>query len=273
LISEERQKHIEKAVDYYLQNEINVGNCAKLFGIHRTTLGQYILKRNPDYNSRRRYSIDEHFFDSIDTEEKAYILGYLTADGCIKSKPGEIKIGLSVKDIDILEQMRRAMKNEKPLKIVTKPSYAFGSEDKAAVMIISCAKMYRSLESCGFSPQKSKHEVFCDKVPKHLYHHYIRGIFDGDGWFSYTLKNGTKEVGFGMGQSILDSIRNVFCEIGVSEKYTVSPYKKIFRYRITSTEDVKKIFDYLYKDATIFLKRKHDKMLDFCRLKASSQKS
>lgn len=273
MVSKERQKHIEKAVDYYLQNKIGVAECAKMFGIHRTTLGQHILKRDPDYNSRRRYSIDEHFFDNIDTEEKAYILGYFTADGCIKSKPGEIKIALSTKDIDILEKMRQAMKNEKPLRIATESDSAFRSENEIAEMVISCAKMYRALEDCGFSPQKTHYEVFCNKVPKNLYHHYIRGIFDGDGWFSYTLKNGTKEIGFGMGQSILDSIRDVFCRIGVSEKYTVLPYKSIFRYRITSTKDVKKIFDYLYKDATIFLKRKHDKMLEFCRLKTSSQKS
>lgn len=272
MISKERQQHIEKAVDYYFEHDISVAECANMYKIHRTTLGQYIKKRNPDYNTRRKYSIDEHFFDVIDTEEKAYILGFMTADGCIKSKSGDIKIALSTKDIDILKKMKNAMNNDKPIKIVHNKS-GYDSAHDVAEMTISCAKMYRALIECGFSVQKTNHEVFCKKVPEELKHHYIRGIFDGDGWFSCTPSRGTKELGFGMGSPILNAIRNEFCKIGVQEKYTVKSYKSISRYRITSIKDVMKIYDYLYKDATIFLKRKHDKILNFCRLKTSSQKS
>lgn len=272
MVSKERQQHIENAVDYYLTHKISVTDCAKKYGIHRMTLGQHIKKRNPEMNTRRTYSIDEHFFDNIDTEEKAYILGFLTADGCIKSQRGAVKIALSVKDIAILEQMRLAMQNERPIKIVKPPKTAFQSND-VAEMIINSVKIYSALVECGFTVQKTCHETFCEKVPANLRHHYIRGIFDGDGWFSYTLARSTKEIGFGMGYSILTAIRNEFCDIGVSPKYTVQPYKSIFRYRVTSTKDVEKIYDYLYRDATIFLKRKHDKLLEFCRLKISSQKS
>ena len=32
----------------------------------------------------RRYSLDEHYFDVIDTPEKAYWLGFIGADGCVQ---------------------------------------------------------------------------------------------------------------------------------------------------------------------------------------------
>ena len=39
--------------------------------------------------SNRKYSLNEFFFDVIDTEEKAYWLGFITADGCISGEKGK----------------------------------------------------------------------------------------------------------------------------------------------------------------------------------------
>lgn len=273
MISAERQTIIKNAVDYYFNNDIKVAECAKLFGIHRCTLGKYIRLKDPEYNTRRKYDIDKHFFDSIDTEEKAYILGFLTADGCIKSQYGCIKLALTKKDEEILEKMRAAMKYEKPLDVTHKAG--FNSIYSTVEMNIACKEMYDKLVEYGFSVNKTFHEKFCEKVPKELIRHYIRGIFDGDGWFSYNESNKWCEFGIGMGKDILESIKNIFDkEFKIPPlKYQIRQYKSIYRLRISSAKYVEKIFHYFYDDANIYLQRKHEKMKIVCRSKTKVRKS
>ena len=57
----------------------------------------------------RKYTLDEDFFKVIDSEEKAYILGFICADGHIDYN--RIKIGVSIKDKEILEKIRKALKS------------------------------------------------------------------------------------------------------------------------------------------------------------------
>lgn len=101
-------------------------------------------------------------------------------------------------------------------------------------------------------------------LDSHLIPHYIRGIFDGDGWISWN--NNYSEFGFGMGFDILNYIKNIFENNVNIKEYGIKPYKKIFRYRITSKKEIMKILDYIYKDANVYLDRKHDRYKEFCRL-------
>lgn len=52
---------------------------------------------------KRVYKVDEDFFKCINTEEKAYILGFICADGHIEKD--RLNITVSIKDIDILEKL------------------------------------------------------------------------------------------------------------------------------------------------------------------------
>lgn len=47
-------------------------------------------------------SFDFNVFDNINTEEKAYWLGFIWADGCILSNCNGFELGISIKDISHL---------------------------------------------------------------------------------------------------------------------------------------------------------------------------
>lgn len=67
-----------------------------------------------------KYKLNEHYFDQIDSEEKAYLLGFLFADG-YNSGHGQVNLGLAEEDRRLLEAFRDMLYGERrPL--YTRPS-------------------------------------------------------------------------------------------------------------------------------------------------------
>ena len=66
-----------------------------------------------------KYVFDKTFFQEIDTEEKAYILGFIYADGNISNiendKHYRIRILLKKSDSNILEKIKTAIKYTGPI--------------------------------------------------------------------------------------------------------------------------------------------------------------
>ena len=79
-----------------------------------------MLKRN-GYEAKsaselkRKYPIQEDFFDVIDTEEKAYVLGLLYADGYNNTDRNSVSLSLKESDKEILEKVTSLIQPTKPL--------------------------------------------------------------------------------------------------------------------------------------------------------------
>ena len=54
----------------------------------------------------RKHTCNEHFFDTIDTQEKAYWLGFLFADGNVSNISNTVSISLKGDDIAHLEKFK-----------------------------------------------------------------------------------------------------------------------------------------------------------------------
>ena len=57
-----------------------------------------IVKAYQEGATAKQSAADESFFDQIDTEKKAYWLGFLTADGSVNLKNGSITLALKASD-------------------------------------------------------------------------------------------------------------------------------------------------------------------------------
>lgn len=79
----------------------------------------YELRHVGEGRSNSKYDVNIHFFDIIDNEYKAYILGFILADGHI-SKQGNLMITLQSKDIDILDKINKAMESNYPIRLCKK---------------------------------------------------------------------------------------------------------------------------------------------------------
>lgn len=165
-------------------------NIAQMFGVLRRTVvdwrkfyGIAGVRRPAPKRTKTRYKnslpIDETFFETINTEEKAYFLGLLSADGFVDRNGRVFKINLQSRDEHILHDMKAAMKSGHPIKS-RQTAGGFPGSGSQKLLAISSKRMVSDLAKYGIVPGKSKTLTFPD-LPAELERHFARGAFDGDG--------------------------------------------------------------------------------------------
>ena len=195
-------------------------------------------------------------FETIDTEEKAYWLGFLYADGSVGSKEHKIELGLAEQDLKQIEKFRDfiGIMNKISYRPTTKSyRYSFRSE--------SCKE---DLIKQGCVPKKSLILKFPteDQVPKDLIRHFIRGYFDGDGWFTNT--DSCFQIGLiGTEDFIKGFLDNIEIYNKENKIFNVHRENGAKRYVFSAYTDVLNFLNWIYKDATIYLNRKYEHYLDF----------
>ena len=99
-ISQELENNIIK--DY--QDGLSMDNVASKYSINRKTVAAALKRNNIQARSNkinsRKYIHDFNYFETIDTEEKAYWLGFIYADGYISIRKGkdftDYKLGIAI---------------------------------------------------------------------------------------------------------------------------------------------------------------------------------
>ena len=198
-----------------------------------------------------KYSLDSDYFKKIDTEDKAYWLGFALADGCVTiDKRGykQFRFDLGMKDIDHLELFKNSLNANHPIKV-----YKRKHSDNCRICI-GYQEFCDDLIKVGCTPNKSGRECLSKQVPADLMHHHIRGYFDGDGHIGNSSTN-RKLIIVGSYQ-VLNQIRN---KIGYpSQRIFLPKNQNIYRLNWYSKKDIYNVYNYMYRDASIFLKRKKD---------------
>lgn len=209
----------------------------------------------------RTYKLNEKFFNKIDTEEKAYILGFIMADGGIYMKNAHrLYFSLSYRDIEILNKIQAAMESNYDIKIIEQ-SNSFG-ESTIARLVLNSKTLVNDLIALGFDNNKTGNEFIPDIEPA-LIRHFLRGFFDGDG--TIFKSRGYDTVGFTSSLDMLNAISELLSKelgLGIKKIYTESRNKQAYRLYYSRQEEVYKIYNYLYDNATIYLERKKDKFVD-----------
>ncbi len=231
-----------------------------------------LLKRN-GINYKRKfpklYDKNDNYFDSIDTEAKAYFLGLICADGGIHKN--QLKINLQTRDKHILEKFSIEIFGNMNHLVTRTPLSKDGYNRQDQTMFRVCSKhMIETLKSYNIGERKSFTLGFPDCVPQHLIRHFIRGYFDGDGSISkYTNRNSDKpSFCFNIictpnfGKSLNEIILK---EIGVKLQYVFDHRysQKMVYCKTSGTHKPNAVYQWLYKDATIYLKRKFEKYIEF----------
>src|SRR5688500_3425764 len=76
----------------------------------------------PIRQGTRKYTINHDFIKTIDTEEKAYFLGFIFADGHNDLNRSRISINLQYNDEDILIKFKKCINSNVPISYNHKPN-------------------------------------------------------------------------------------------------------------------------------------------------------
>ena len=186
----------QEASEEYKKNPKSATKIAKQFGLNVSHFCKYLKSIGIQViNNQNRTKFNECIFDIIDTEEKAYWLGFILADGSISScktqKRYQFELSLSEQDKAHLDKFNVFMQHEKDN---VKLSYTWvnGKKFSRCRWIINNKHLWSRLNELGCIPNKTLLLTF-PYVPKSLVKHLIRGYFDGDGSLGiYTYKSSTK---------------------------------------------------------------------------------
>ena len=215
------------------------------------------------------YTCNYHYFDNIDTEDKAYWLGFLTTDGWInqskKTNAGVTGIELQYGDIGHLKKFNKSIDGNYQITDRWRTCSIAKNKEKKHHMCcirIFSATMYNTLKNLGFSNDKS-YDFHIPKLPEHLIRHYMRGYFDGDGCFCFTNKS------FGVhfitaSQPLYTDLLNILQTLSIKTSNCVFVNEfgtTMYRPEICKFNDKIKFLDWIYQDCNIYLDRKYKKYL------------
>ncbi len=264
--------HIAEITSLY-EGGMSLTKIGKKLSIDRKALARLLKNNNVEsrkgFSYARKYNLDEHYFDVIDTEEKAYILGFIYADGNNLYCQNRISIHLSVTDEEILKKMSYIFYGEEVLRYSTNTNKN-GKIFYYVYLHLFSKHMSQHLATIGVPEAKSYKIVFPEWLDKNLYRNFIRGLIDGDGWI-YLPKiednRNSPNVGLICTRQINDFLKDYFeKELGL-KSYLVKAHKQdkdvMCEIRVKNYHRCKIFLDWLYKDSTIHLQRKYNLYQDF----------
>ena len=235
----------KKWLEEQAKNKRTKRELAKELNVSVDTIRSWSKKLNVWFEEQnggiRRNNFNVNFFEEINTEAKAYFLGFIAADGWV-SKGKELSIKLHNQDEEILEKFCELIESQKE-KIRVK-------DVKHRLLLLCSKKIVEDLSKYGIVQNKTKILCFPKQLKQELIIHYIRGLFDGDGHI-------------GVNQCVFVTGSNRFAEeleevLKVNFKVIPSIRKEENTHVFTFNRRDHTFIRSLYENSTIFLKRKKE---------------
>jgi len=248
---------IKKVVSLFKSN-ISPQKIGEILDLNPSSVRNILHKEGFNLNHRGPKSLigNENYFDNIDSEDKAYFLGWLMADGNISIYNNQyfLKIHISEQDRDISDCFMEKIQSKNKIRIES-------MEDKKYISIsLSSKHMCQSLMSYGIVPRKTGFEDIPNNINKNMISHFIRGYFDGDG---ITCIKKNKRSGFISSKVLLDKIQSIL-NINKKEFHPSNTKNENIFYFLIGKDESRKLYDYMYNNATIWMKRKRERMDIIC---------
>lgn len=271
LTEEEKESIVEI---YYNEKDKTFLEMSNILQVSERAFSRVLKEKGVNTRIKNRYTLNENYFDIIDTQNKAYILGLIYADGFIgDNKTNNVVIMLKEEDKYLLEKIADEIEFTGNIRNAGKGGYE--NSGIRYSLNFSSKHMCESLRKLNVTTVKSLTMNKLPNIDKSLMRHFIRGYFDGDGSFcsshnssyynktngdskKYSYKTGTWSlIGTELFLKSLERYLDFHCT------YTNSKTEEMKYLSISGKSNLNKLYNFLYKDSDIYLTRKHNKFLDY----------
>lgn len=232
---------------------------------------------------KRLYTLNENYFENINSQDKAYFLGLIVADGNISIASGNrqpvLRIGLI--DKEPLETFAKYLETNRPIYTIDNSKYKNKYSQKTSYVIqITSKKICDDLAKLGVHPRKIFNENI-PNIPDHLFHHFVRGFFDGDGSV-FLAKNNTEDKSLNVTlSSSYNFLNDLINKMNIYEKSAKLLYKDTRT--LSNCWDAKfynksrslVFYSYIYKDLNndCYFKRKKEIFDNYIEIKVQRLQS
>lgn len=237
-------EQVEDMLRSYESGE-SLSSIARRYGTSHQVIGpilkKYSVLLRPHREAMRRHSCDYTYFRTIDTQEKAYWLGFMTADGCITTG-SRVAVHLASVDCNHLFKLKKALH----------ASQMVSKNNRSCSLVICSPEMAADLATHGILPNKTFYTRPARVAPA-LSRHYWRGVFDGDG----TLTRGGDELALVGDYDVVLGFQAFISSHCPDVRAHIRRKENIFSLTIRK-QATRLILGVLYEGATVFLDRKYE---------------
>lgn len=201
------------------------------------------LSNSGQNNPAFKYPKNEKFFDLINSEIKAYLLGWVASDGSIRNRT--LHVELHKQDISILEIFKTKISPNAP--IVKRKNR------DTCYLTISSKHMIESIcRVLNVLPGNKQNKLRLPNLDSKYLKHFVRGFLDGDGWVSVKKVSNYKYLNCGIA-TIDPLLLKDFASYSENLKIPCFYGTKSIEW---SGKNAKTFLNYLYEDSSFFLSRK-----------------
>ncbi|MGL5692748.1 MAG: LAGLIDADG family homing endonuclease, partial [Peptostreptococcaceae bacterium] len=185
---------------YYENLNLTVEEIGKELGLSKRCTMSIFKEYKINSKRKNRYTLNEMYFEEINSQQKSYILGLIYADGFIGNEKFN-NVSITQKENDVLEKIKKELEYTGKIRFGNKGG--FENSKPGYVLNFSSKKMTSDLRRIGLYPNKSLTIEKMPEINNDLKRHFLRGYFDGDGSISkyiHTFKKGNKEYSYEKGK-------------------------------------------------------------------------
>jgi hypothetical protein len=206
----------------------------------------------------KKYKFNEDFFETIDSEHKAYFLGFIYADGSLVNNSisyrYKLNLKLHKKDNHILEEFIKCIDGDMNI--------WYNKKRNMCEISLSGKKIVNDLMNKGVLPNKT-FTVQYPVIDESLERHFLRGYFDGDGCIrvSTDKRDGNQRGDLRIVGGSVDMINKINQRMnylfGTNINKLYGPKNKEYKFiGWAGMSDIEKIYHGFYNESNLFLNRK-----------------
>lgn len=251
----------------------------------------------PDELFLKKKIVNETFFDTIDSEIKAYLLGFFLADGCIdgsKHRNGEftnrLLVNNSIDDLSVINLFNSFICPESIIEFKNSQRGVVHRKEQASIRWSSQYMTRILLDKYKFCRLKAYNPEFSmpiNLIPDNLQRHFVRGYFDGDGNVDFAIIQTTNNMEttrfcFSMvcnSHKFAEQVGNIICNAMTDTTSTIREHKGkttnwwTLRFNTEKINTLAKnynLYKWLYEDSNFYLERKKNKFDSFFEYRAKA---